>query len=61
MNNHLSKYEVARIVEAAKSLVEAHQRRSNTSNYATLGEEGAMWELDFRLGSFRQAKGYKNA
>ncbi len=53
----LTKAEVGRIVNAARTLIEANERRSPTSDHATLGEEGALWELNFQLGVYRQKKG----
>ena len=53
-SKRLTQGEVARVVKAARGLVEAHERRSPTSEHATLGEEGALWELNFQLLHFRQ-------
>ena len=55
----MSKVEVERVVKAARELIEVHGRRSQTSENATLGEEQAMWELNYRLGEFRRSKGMK--
>lgn len=55
----VSRYEVERIVRAARELISAHERRNKDSKNATLGEEGAMWELNFQLGVFRADKGMK--
>lgn len=49
----LERGEVRRIVKAARELIAAHERRNQSSKHATLGEEQAMWELNFQLGVFR--------
>ena len=59
MSKRLTNGEVGRIVNAAKALVEAHERRSSSSQHATLGEESALFELNFRLGAWRQSRGMK--
>ena len=53
----MTSVEVERIVKAARELIEAHERRSPTSEYSTLGEDGALWELNFQLGEYRTRKG----
>lgn len=55
----MTRAEVGRIVEAAKVLIEAHTKRSPTSEHSTLNEDGALWELNYQLGVYRQKKGMK--
>lgn len=57
IGSRLLRSDVEKIVNAARALVEAHERRSPTSEFATLGEEGAMFELNFRLGAWRDSRG----
>ncbi len=53
----MTRAEVGRIVNAAKVLVEAHAKRSPTSEHSTLNEDAALWELNYQLGVYRQRKG----
>jgi hypothetical protein len=40
---------VAEVVAGARELVKAHERRSPTSQHATLGEQDALFNVYFRL------------
>jgi hypothetical protein len=53
----LTVLEVERIVNAAAALVEAHDKRNPEYGYITLNEDAALFELNYRLGAYRQAKG----
>ncbi len=53
----MTRADVARITRAATALVEAHKRRSPSSENSTLAEDDALWELNFHLGVYRQKKG----
>lgn len=47
--NTPTREEVAEITKLAQALVDNHEQRSSTSQYATLGELDALFNLRFQL------------